>query len=156
MKKVCMICGKTFEGRANATVCSGVCRLEAKKLYAKEYKEKYPNKVKKSQKDHYEKVKSEKQIMHQPEEVKPKRKIVYVKDESEADKLRNLCKESKWGRKYKSAFRLDQIAMLSWALDYLGIARMSYGDLSVIYDTPKYDSLLKRVLNRMRRYEDEV
>ena len=156
MKKVCRICGKTFDGRANATVCSGVCRLEAKKLYAKEYKEKYPNKVKKSQKDHYEKVKNEKQIMQQLEEVKPKRKIAYVRNETEAEKLRNLCKESKWGRKYKAAYRLDQIAMLSWALDYLGIARMSYGDLSVIYYTQKYDSLLKRVLNRMRRDEDEV
>lgn len=156
MKKVCRICGKIFDGRANATVCSGVCRLEAKKLYAKEYKEKYPNKVKKSQKDHYEKVKNEKQIMQQPEEVKPKRKIAYVRNETEAEKLRNLCKESKWGRKYKAAYRIDQIAMLSWALDYLGIARMSYGDLSVIYDTQKYDSLLKRVLNRMRRDEDEV
>lgn len=156
MKKVCRICGKTFEGRANATVCSGVCRLEAKKLYAKEYKEKYPNKVKKSQKDHYEKVKNEKQIMQQLEEVKPKRKIAYVRNETEAEKYRNLCKESKWGRKYKAACRLDQIAMLSWALDYLGIARMSYGDLSVIYYTQKYDDLLKRVLNRMRRDEDEV
>lgn len=156
MKKVCRICGKTFDGRANATVCSGVCRLEAKKLYAKEYKEKYPNKVKKSQKDHYEKVKNEKQIMQQPEEVKPKRKIAYVRNETEAEKLRNLCKESKWGRKYKAAYRIDRIAMLSWALDYLGIAKMSYGDLSGIYYTQKYDDLLKRVLNRMRRDEDEV
>lgn len=153
MIKACRICGKQFEGRANRELCSAACRIEAKKIYQREYK-----------KSHYEAIKTYQRVNW------AKRKAIEkaygltqsnnIALDSAADPKRKrkpkplehkkIATDSKWAKVYAAADRLTKIAMLSWALDKLGIAHLSYGQLSTKWLTHEYYSLLQQVLNRAK------
>ena len=155
MIRTCTICGKQFEGRANATVCSGVCRLEAKRRYQREYKSSHYEKIKNYQKKSWYKQKAIEKAFNITKSdnialdvaavapPKPKRKPKPLEH-------KKIATDSKWAKKYAEADRLTKIAMLSWALDKLGIAHLSYGQLSTKWLTHEYYSLLQQVLNRAK------
>lgn len=157
MKKICKICGNEFEGRANRDYCSGVCKMEAKTIYQREYRKINLEKIKDSQKKSYYKQKAiEKEFnitksdnialdgaAADPPDPKPKRK-------PKTQEHKKIATDSKWAKEYAEADRLTKIAMLSWALDKLGIAHLSYGQLSTKWLTHEYYSLLQQVLNRAK------
>lgn len=155
MIKVCKVCGKEFEGKANSTVCSGVCRLEYQKEYQKKYKKEnrdylsnynrrwyamrnnmpIPKKVTKDQINNLDV-----EVVKNSDIIKPKPKAIP-----------DIYKASSWGRKYYKAERLDRIIFLSSALSRHGIAYMSYGQLSAIYESGRYMKLLYQVLSAEAR-----
>lgn len=155
MIRTCTICGKLFEGRANATVCSGICRLESKRRYQREYKALNYEKIRASQNAYWNKTHSKEEsinITHSDNIAldfaavappKPKRKPKPLEH-------KKIATDSKWAKKYAEADRLTKIAMLSWALDKLEIAHLSYGQLSTKWLTHEYYSLLQQVLNRAK------
>lgn len=155
MIRTCTICGKLFEGRVNATVCSGICRLESKRRYQREYKALNYEKIRASQNAYWNKTHSKEEpinITHSDNIAldvaavappKPKRKPKPLEH-------KKIATDSKWAKKYAEADRLTKIAMLSWALDKLGIAHLSYGQLSTKWLTHEYYSLLQQVLNRAK------
>ena len=157
MIRICTICGKQFEGRANATVCSGVCRLEAKRRYQREYKASHYDKIKTYQRVNWAKRKAIEKAYNitksdnitldvaaaAPPDPKPKRKPLPLEH-------KKIATDSKWAKKYAEADRLTKIAMLSWALDKLEIARLSYGKLSTKWLTDEYYRLLQQVLNKAK------
>lgn len=60
--------------------------------------------------------------------------------------------DPKWIKDYVHGDRLTKIAMLARALrDYKMDTEASYGRLSLIWDTDKYDSLEKQVFSRKRK-----
>lgn len=149
----CKICGKEFEsGRRTACYCSAVCRLEGQQRYREEYLKLNQEAVKRYQKKWYL-TKVNKQLGYEvkgsdnldlnfvaaapePEPIpkpKPKRKL-------------RKYTGSAWAKKYSDADRLTRISMLSWQLSKYGIANLSYGALSCIWDTSKYNALLQKVL----------
>lgn len=155
MIKTCVICGKEFEGRANATTCSGECRLEAKKNYQRVYVKNHRDKIRKYQRENWAKRKAIEKAYHITKsdnialdiaaaaKPKPKPKI-------KPQEHKKIATDSKWAKMYAAADRLTKIAMLSWALDKLGIAHLSYGQLSTKWLTHEYYSLLQQVLNRAK------
>lgn len=155
MIRTCTICGKLFEGRANATVCSGVCRLESKRRYQREYKAIHYDKIKTYQRENWAKrkaiekaygiIKSDNIALDSAAAAppKPKRKPKPLEH-------KKIATDSKWAKTYAKADRLTKISMLSWALDKLGIAQLSYGQLSTKWLTNEYYSLLQQVLNRAK------
>lgn len=157
MIRTCTICGKLFEGRANATVCSGVCRLEAKRRYQREYKASHYDKIKTYQRENWAKrkaiekaygiTKSDNIALEFAAAAPPK---ANHKTKPKPLEHKKIAKDSKWAKTYAAADRLTKIAMLSWALDKLGIAHLSYGQLSTKWLTHEYYSLLQQVLNRAK------
>ncbi len=156
MIRTCIICGKQFEGRANATICSGVCRLEYKRRYQIKYKSLNREKVKEQQRKSYAKnysaavniTSSDNIALNIAPDPKPKRKP--------KPKLKyrpEIFKDSQWGRDYYKSDRLVQISMLSAALSKYEIEHLSYGQLSLIDGTEKYYSYLKQVLNIKKQEE---
>ena len=155
MIRTCTICGKLFEGRANATVCSGVCRLESKRRYQREYRAIHYDKIKTYQRENWAKRKAIEKAygITNSDNIaldfaaaatpKPKRKPKPLEH-------KKIATESKWAKTYAKADRLTKISMLSWALDKLGIAHLSYGQLSTKWLTNEYYSLLQQVLNRAK------
>ena len=157
MRKICKICGNEFEGRANREYCSGACKIEAKRRYQREYKAIHYDKIKTYQRENWAKrkaiekaygiTKSDNIALDSaaaaPPDPKPKRKPKPLEH-------KKIATDSKWAKKYAEADRLTKIAMLSWALDKLGIAHLSYGQLSTKWLTNEYYSLLQQVLNRAK------
>lgn len=142
MIRTCVICGKQFQGRANATLCSGICRLESKRRYQREYTSINREKIKEQKRNYYKIASSDNIALKFAPDPKPKPKPKPRK------KLRSdMFKGSKWARDYYNANRLVQISMLSAALSEYEIAHLSYGQLSLIDDTEKYYSYLKQVLS---------
>lgn len=155
MIRVCKICGKEFEGRANANICSGTCKIESQRIYQREYK-----------KAHYERVKSDQRAYWARQKAVEKAFNINKSDNIALDSAaaappkakrkpkplehKKIATDSKWAKKYAEADRLTKIAMLSWALDKLGIAHLSYGLLSTKWLTNEYYSLLQQVLNRAK------
>lgn len=157
MIRTCTICGKLFEGRANATVCSGVCRLEAKRRYQREYKASHYDKIKTYQRENWAKRKAIEKaygitksdnialdVAAAAPAPKPKKKPKPLEH-------KKIATDSKWAKVYAAADRLTKIAMLSWALDKLGIAHLSYGQLSTKWLTDEYYSLLQQVLDKVKK-----
>ena len=157
MKCICCICGKEFNGRANATVCSAICRMERNKRYAAKYRKKNPDKVRAQQRAYWNKtnVTEELDKIKQSDNLdltfnpvvapdpKPKKK-------KKAKKPQPQYTGSKWAKVYTKADRLTKISMLSGALSLYEIAHLTYGQLSLIWDTDKYNKLLQQVVNRKR------
>ena len=145
MIRSCKICGKQFEGRADATLCSGTCRLEAKRRYAKEYRECHGDRVRAAQRKWWNNNRAKPVVISQSDnldltfESAPKKKN---KKKTPEPKYTG----SKWAKVYTKANRLTKISMLSWQLSKLEIAHLSYGELSLIWDTEKYNNLLYKVL----------
>lgn len=140
MIRTCIVCGKQFEGRGNKKVCSGICRLENKRLYQAQYRKLYPEKCKKTWNDCYHKKREAQRkldIKITPDP-KPKRKKQPMPD---------IYKSSEWGKDYYRADRLTQISMLSGELSKYEIANVSYGYLSAIFESGRYFSLLKQILS---------
>ena len=155
MIRTCTICGKQFEGRANATVCSGVCRLEAKKIYQREYKKSHYEKIKSDQRAYWAKRKAVEKAFNINKSDNIALDIAAAappktKRKPKPQEHKKIATDSKWAKKYAEADRLTKIAMLSWALDKLGIAYLTYGQLSTKWLTDEYYSLLQQVLNRAK------
>lgn len=156
MRKICKICGNEFEGRANREYCSGVCKIEAKRRYQREYKASHYEKIKNYQRENWAKrkaiekaygiTKSDNIALDIAAAAEPKKKNRKPKPLEH----KKIATDSKWAKKYAEADRLTKIAMLSWALDKLGIAHLSYGQLSTKWLTHEYYSLLQQVLNRAK------
>lgn len=150
MIKICKICGREFEGRANRDYCSGQCRMEAKNRYMKQYRQENRDKIKKQQHDIYRQkcckvatiAKSDNIALEFETEPKPK-PIPRLKPKNY---MPDKFKGSNWGRKYYKADRLDKIVMLSSALSKYEIEHLSYGKLSAMFESGRYFSLLNRVL----------
>lgn len=156
MIKTCKICGNQFEGRANREYCSGVCKMEAKRRYQQNYKKINYEKIKSYQRTYYPKRKATEKGLNITESdnialdiaaaapaPKPKKKPKPLEH-------KKIATDSKWAKTYAAADRLTKISMLSWALDKLGIAHLSYGQLSTKWLTNEYYSLLQQVLNRAK------
>lgn len=157
MIRVCKICGKEFEGRANASICSGACRLAAQRIYQKEYNLRNPEKAKASKRAYWNRTHNKEDAVTITdsdnldlnfESVKPKRK------KKKAKKKLPKYKGSKWAEVYSNSDRLTRIAMLSGELSKYEIADLSYGALSLIWDTEKYKRLLDRVL-KIKKAEEQ-
>lgn len=151
MIRVCRICGKEFKGRANSCICSGTCRLEAQKEYQKKYRMLYPNKVKARQREWWNKNRAVK-----PEITKPKQNTTeWLKEENKKHKqYKKLCERSEWGEQYYNADRITKISMLSGELSKYEIAHLSYGSLSTLWNTGRYEALLHKVL-RIKEQEEQ-
>lgn len=164
MIRVCKICGREFEGRANRDYCSAVCRMEGKRRYQQEYRELNRDKVKQQQHEKYCKRKQGALTIARSDNIaldfdldpQPKPEAKPTKREPMPDKF----KGSQWGRKYYRADRMDKIVMLSSALSKYGIEKLSYGQLSAIFESGRYFTLLKRVLaikaEERRNYEKQA
>lgn len=150
MIRVCKICGKEFEGRANNTLCSGVCRMEAKRRYQNEYRSLNRDKIKQQQHENYCKRKIGAPTIASSDNIaldfaldpQTKTEAKPTKREPMPDKF----KGSLWGRKYYKTDRMEKIVMLSSALSKYGIEKLSYGQLSAMFESGRYFSLLNRVL----------
>ena len=154
----CIVCGKLFQGRPNAKVCSGVCRLESKRIYMAKYREENLEKIAEDKRKWYFHKKGAAFVPKPKPKVEaasPKedtlgqinaknKKSYYLHSQS-----RIICKDSRWGRKYLRRDRLDQIIMLSTELSQLGIESLTYGYLSAIRDLDerRYLRLLKAVVD---------
>lgn len=157
MIRICKICGKQFEGRANASICGGACRLEAKREYQRKYKLSNYEKIKSQKRAYWNKTHPKEDpvtIAHSdnialdgvaaaPPDPKPKRKPKPLEH-------KKIATDSKWAKTYAKADRLTKISMLSCALDKLGITHLSYGQLSTKWLTHEYYSLLQQMLNRAK------
>ena len=157
MIRICKICRNEFIGRANREICSEPCKKEYRRLKAAEYKERNPEKVKARQRAYWNKT-------HKFEELKKiegsdniEQNVVATvcpapdpQPKSKTKKRERKYKDSAWARKYSEADRLTKISMLSWALDKLGIAHLSYGQLSPKYLNNEYNRLLQQVLDRAK------
>lgn len=157
MIRICKICGNEFIGRANREICSEPCKKEYRRLKAAEYKERNPKKVKARQRAYWNKTHKFEELKKiegsdnialdvaaaAPPDPKLKRKPKPLEH-------KKIATDSKWAKKYAEADRLTKIAMLSWALDKLGIAHLSYGQLSTKWLTNEYYSLLQQVLDRAK------
>lgn len=148
MKLNCVICGKEFEGRANAKCCSGACRIDYKKQYNLEYRYNNQAIIKEQKRKWYAKKHDSayKPKEEKMEELPPDNcngRNYYINQQSKI-----ICRSSKWGRSYYRRDRLEQIVMLSAELSESGIARLSYGYLSAIrdYDKDRYLRLLSAVV----------
>lgn len=156
MIKACRICGKQFEGRANREICSASCRIEAKKIYQREYKKSHYEKIKSYQRENWAKRKAIEKAFN----ITKSDNIAINSAAAAPDPKRKrkpkplyhkkIATDSKWAKTYTKADRLTKISMLSWALDKLGIAHLSYGQLSTKWLTNEYYSLLQQVLNRAK------
>lgn len=155
MIKVCKICGKEFEGRANSCICSGACRLEAQKEYQKEYKKRYPDKVKARQRKWWNdnrafmpEIKSSDNIaLANVSDPKPK-------ESKKKKKAEPKYTGSQWAEDYTTADRLTKISMLSKELSKYDIVHLSYGVLSTMWDSGRYEALLHKVL-RIKEQEEK-
>lgn len=153
----CVVCGKKFLGRPNATLCSGECRIASKKSYMAAYREKNADKIKEDKRKWYCNHKGVAFVPKEPQ-APPKRKEEDVKPPIQAKDKKNyylaneqkvICKDSRWGRKYLTRDRLEQLVMLSAELSAEGIAKISYGYLSAIrdFEVHRYLRLLKSVID---------
>ena len=143
--RTCKICGKQFEGRFNSTLCSDECKRENKRIYAQEYRTAYTDKIRERQRQWWNEHKAVNITSADLQESKRKK-----------NKKHNEPKYtgSKWAKLYTKGDRLTRIAMLSWALSQYNIAHLSYGYLSLIWDTEKYNLLLQQVV-RLKRQETD-
>ena len=152
MIKLCAICGKPFEGKANATLCSGVCRLEYKKQYMAHYRNEHKDKISEQKSKWYHRKRGTKFVPKMP--ILPPEEQAQIeasngKEYYIASNSKIICQESAWGRCYLRQKRLDQLVMLSSELSRLGIAKITYGYLSAIrdFDRHRYLTLLKAVVD---------
>lgn len=161
MRKICKICGNEFEGRANREYCSGVCKIEAKRRYQREYRASHYEKIKNYQKKSWYKQKAIEKAFNITKSdnialdsaaAAPAPKRNYKPKPQEHKKI---ATDSKWAKTYAAADRLTKIAMLSWALDKLEIAHLSYGQLSTKWLTYEYYSLLQQVLDKVKEIDKE-
>ena len=150
----CRICGKEFKGRANSCICSGACRLEAQKEYQKKYRMLYPNKVKERQRKWWNENRA---VMP---EIKSSDNIALAnvsdpkpKASKKKKKVEPKYTGSKWAEDYTNADRLTKISMLSKELSKYDIAHVSYGVLSTLWDSGRYEALLHKVL-RIKEQEE--
>ena len=155
MIRVCRICGKEFKGRANACICSGTCRLEAQKEYQKKYRMLYPNKVKERQRKWWNENRA---VMP---EIKSSDNIALAnvsdpkpKASKKKKKVEPKYTGSIWADDYTNADRLTKISMLSNELSKYEIAHLSYGSLSTLWNTGRYEALLHKVL-RIKEQEEQ-
>lgn len=145
MIKICKVCGKEFEGKINSTVCSGICRIEYQRQYQLKYKQ--------ENKDYLKNYNQRWYAMHNNQPVPSKveketiNNIISLKDQKKPKAIPDTYKSSSWGRKYWNAERLDKIVMLSSALGKWNLERLTYGQLSAIYDSGRYMTLLYKVLS---------
>lgn len=151
MIRVCRICGKEFEGRANSCICSGTCRLEAQKEYQKKYRMLYPDKVKDRQRKWWNDNRAKKP------EIKSSDNIALANvatSEPKPKKVEPKYTGSKWADDYTKADRLTKISMLSKELSKYDIAHVGYGVLSNMWDSGRYEALLHKVL-RIKEQEEK-
>ena len=154
MKKICKVCGKEFEGRVNSTVCSGTCRIEYQKQYQLKYKQENKEYVKNYNQRWYAMHSNQPVSKKIPEEVL--NNVVTLKAQKKPKTMPDNYKASSWGRKYWKADRLDKIVMLSSALSKWNLERLTYGQLSAIFESGRYMTLLYKVLRLEEGLKNEA
>lgn len=156
MRKICKICGNEFEGRANRDYCSAPCKMEARKIYYREYRESHSDKIKTYQRENWAKRKAIEKAFNITKSDNVALDIAAAaptpkqKHKPKPQEHKKIATDSKWAKTYAAADRLTKIAMLSGALAKLEIAHLSYGQLSTKWLTHEYYSLLQQVLNRAK------
>ena len=156
MIKVCKICKKEFEAkRVNASLCSDECKREARRRYAETYRLANPEKVRERQRKWW----------HDNRAINPEIKgsdnlDITIESDPKPKKKKKAKKAplpkytgSKWAKIYTKADRLTKISMLSGALSQHEIAHLSYGKLSTMWCTDKYNSLLQQVIKIKQQEE---
>ena len=134
MKKHCVVCGKIFETkRSNQICCSETCKFQRKKEISAKYVEEHKEDRKEYFKE-YERTKRHR--VEDKKEVKPKKN------------------DPEWIKKYQKADRLTKISMLARALSDYGIVIMTYGALSIWWNSARYNRWEKQVF-RLKRQENE-
>jgi len=155
MIRVCKICGKEFNGRPNASLCSGACRLAAQRIYQKEYNLRNPEKSKAAKRAYWNRTHNKEDAVTITDSDNLDLTFEPVKRKKKKSKKRlPKYKGSKWADVYSKADRLTRISMLSGALSKYEIEHLSYGYLSLIWDTEKYKRLLDRVL-KIKKAEEQ-
>lgn len=153
----CRICGKEFNGRANASICSAACRAEARKEYQKKYRMLYPNKVKDRQRKWWSENRAKMPEIKSSDNIDLANVSVADLTPEQAIKKRKSKPKytgSKWADNYTNADRLTKISMLSNELSKYEIAHLSYGVLSTMWDSGRYEALLHKVL-RIKEQEEK-
>lgn len=145
MLKICAICGKEFDGGPRAKVCSGPCRLEEKRRYNKEYREKHFSSIREQKAKWY--AKSKGKVFVPPAET-PKEEEFKVDKSKDYRGTLYICRSSVWGRRWLKKDRLEQIVSLSTELSRHNIAKLSYGQLSAMEEKERnrYNGLLEKVV----------
>ena len=128
--KNCVVCGKEFDGRG--ICCSPECSFKYKQEYAKKYKEEHREEIAK-----YQRQKSRERYMPSLNDV-PKKSP------------KPKAKDPEWILQYLQADRLTKISMLAIALTDYQIQLMTYGQLSTLWGTAKYDDFERQVFKRKR------
>ena len=116
----------------NQQICSEACKNKRQYQFWLKYQQEHSNTLKKQDKD----ITSSKK----------KKKKSTVKS-----KVQLLEGDPKWIKVYAEADRLTQITMLARALDDYGIAKLSYGQLALRWDTHEYYMWEKDVISRKRK-----
>jgi predicted nucleic acid-binding Zn ribbon protein len=143
MKKICVVCGKSFEtNRTNVICCSEACKDIRKRAVAKKYKQEHKDEI-----NEYQKAYSK---LRYSTEFGPVRSR--TKQQQQATKVSK--KESPWVRNYLTGDRITKIAMLSKALFEYQIEMISYGQLSLKYNTDTYKQWEEQVIERKRKEHD--
>ena len=146
--KTCIVCGELFKPiRTTQICCSEGCRKERMQQTCKEWQALHPEAKAKYYQHAQEKKKTE--------SVKPENEKVAVITANQVAKLNPVkakWSDPKWIKDYSNADRLTKISMLARALSDLGIEQLTYGTLSIWWDTDRYASWEKQVL-RLKRAE---
>lgn len=154
----CRICGKEFKGRANSCICSGACRLEAQKEYQKKYRLLYSNKVKDRQRKWWNDNRAKTQEIKRSDNIALANVATSDPKPKKAKKKKKVEPKytgSKWAEDYTNADRLTKISMLSKELSKYDIAHVSYGVLSTLWDSDRYEALLHKVLRTKEQEEQK-
>lgn len=139
MKKICIVCGKEFEGgRPDKLMCSFACKAERQRQRSRAWAEAHREEQNKSRRDWYRRNCSK-----NPE-------FWNVKAPTKTEPIIARANDPKWIKDYCNGDRLTRIAMLSCALSEYGIANLSYGYLSPLFESKKYKSYEQQVFRRKR------
>ena len=142
MIKICMVCGKQFDGGPKAKLCSGACRIEHQREYQRNYKRANSELIKSYNQRVYA-MKSNQTPKNTREDVINN---IVKATPTKSKAIPDNYKASAWGKKYYRADRLDKIVVLSSALSKWNLEHMTYGYLSAIFESGRYFTMLYKVL----------
>ena len=151
----CIVCGKKFKQKCkHQLTCSFACRTKHRQETARLYKLNHPDKVKQYQKTADVKRKEERR--------KPVNYVKLMQQDLEKDKPEEPVKQfstldvktddPEWVKRYATSDRLTRLTMLSRELNNVCRDKpiFTYGKLSMIYGTDKYQILEADMIKRKR------
>ena len=131
MQKKCIVCGKEFEATNSRTItCSPECAQTRKAQLIKKYYQEHKGELLNYQRQYGQKIKRIKQ------EVKDKQKAMMEK--AKPRKITTRKNDPKWIKDYAKGDRITQVSMLACALTMENIISISYGQLSVYWNSMQY------------------